>query len=346
MPHPILLAVVITDLSAMVLLLLSGVTAGRVVMGWRPGSADSDQLALERRVEAASLQGRGAFALLLVGTVLLVAAIASVLPDLVPGAMCGTGVLQAMGPAAERALLLRGLALVALAVWHHLDRLDHTQPEAPLALASARASLVALPVAALAVIDTAGPALALDVAQTVDCCSVVFDAARAHGAAAGGAGTASTVPWAGLTAVGGVAILALAGAAATTDRARRSGPVRLTLAALALVWVPVAAVGLTRELSAYHYGVLAHDCPYCLFAVRHRLVGYPLFGALALVALEAPAALVGHLAARRKPELAPAASKTVRRASLRVALASILFLGLALGPALWWRLRHGVWIDS
>lgn len=346
MPHPILVGVMVADLCAVALLVASSLTAGRIVMGWRPASADRAQVALERRAEAASLQGRAAFALLLLGSAMLVAAVASVLPGLVPGAMCGTGVMQAMGPTGERALLLRGIALLLLALWRHLDRLDRSQPDSPLALATARATLVAAPVAALAAFDTASAALTVDLANTVDCCSVVYDAARASAAArAGTAPLAASVPWIELTAAGGAAVIALA-LAASRRGPSRSAALRWALMWLALSWVPVAAVGLTRQLAAYHYGVLAHDCPFCLFAARHHLVGYPLFGALLAVALDAPAAAVAHLAARRVPRLADAAAATARRAAVRVALASILFLGLALAPALSWRLRYGVWIDS
>lgn len=335
--HPILVALALTDLIAALLVAAAAVTAVRVVLGWDPGSAARRQLELERRAEAASLRARAGLGFFLLGSALLVVAVTAVLPDLVPGAMCGTGVLQATGPLGPRALALRGLALAALAGWHLLDRLDRSHPRAPLTTGAARALLLATPILLLAVADTGRAFLTLGGQPPVDCCAVVYDAVRT-GTEASARGE---VPWVALMTFGAPPLLLLA----LLSGSRSPGKVTAALlAALALAWVPAAAMALVRELAAYHYGVLAHDCPFCLFAARHYLVGYPLFGALVVVALEGPAVWLARAVGDRAPELREAAAARSRRAALTAAGAAALFLALAWLPALVWRFRHGVWI--
>ena len=113
--HPVLVAVLALDAMALALLGAAVVTAVRVVLGWAPDSSASAQLTLEARADSASLLGRLGAAALLGATLLLVGAIARVLPSIVPGAMCGTGVLQSMDGLGGRALALRGVALGLLA---------------------------------------------------------------------------------------------------------------------------------------------------------------------------------------------------------------------------------------
>lgn len=343
--HPIVLAVVACDAAAALLLLAAAATAVRTVLGWSPDDASRRQLALERRVERASLQARAGTALFLSGGVLFVFSIASVLPGVVPGAMCGTGVLQAMGAEGARALWLRALALLALGAWHLIDRLDRSSPSAPLTSAAARALLVAAPLALLAVADAARALLGLEVQSPVDCCAVLYDAVRSsrEGARRWDAG----VPWVSLTIVGGVSLATLSLAIARGGGTRpRAAPGVALLAALAFLWGLVAARTLTGELAAYHYGVLAHECPWCLFTWHHALAGYPLFGLLAVVIAEGTAALAATLVARRAPDVSCAAARRASRGAFVTCGATVAFLALALLPAILWRLRHGVWIGG
>ena len=65
-----------------VLLLLAALTQARVVVGWQPGAPTRAQLQLERRAETASLQGRWAVAVFVLGSVVYGVALAAVLPPL------------------------------------------------------------------------------------------------------------------------------------------------------------------------------------------------------------------------------------------------------------------------
>ena len=340
--HPLLLSALVVDVLGMLFLWAAAFSAIGIVNGWSPESATGTQILLERRAETVSIQGRAGALLLLSSTLVLVIGITGVLPKLVPGAMCGTGVLQATQGAGGRALAVRGLALGLLAVWHLLDRLNRSQPDSPLATGAARALLLAAPAVFLAVMDTLRAFLRLDPHRPVDCCSVIYDQVRS----ATQAGSVSGIPdayWIWGLVLGGAVVVFLG---ATLWRSRRQPGVRRAgLCSVAtLLWIPVAATALVRSLAAYHYGVLQHRCPWCLFLPEHRLVGYLLFGALILAGAEATATLVCSMAAARLPALAKETLARSRAAGRRLAAAAVLFLALSGVPPILWRLRFGVWM--
>ena len=340
--HPLLLAVLFLDVLSVLLVAAATVSAVRIVIGGSSKSAHSTQVALERRAVTASIQGRIGLALLGLSTLVLIVGITGVLPKIVSGAMCGTGVLQATRGAAGRALALRGLALGLLAIWHLLDRLNRRQPDSPLATVAARSLLLASPVAVLAVYDTFQAILRLDVNRPVDCCSVVYGKIRS-GTQAGAASCIPDLLWVWGLALGGIAILLLGVHLWRSTRpagARTTGVVSL----LAILWVPVAATGLVRSLAPYLHGVPQHRCPWCLFLPQHNLVGYLLFGCLILVATEAGAAFISSMVAARFPAMERETWKRSRAAGWRIAAATVLFLAVSGLPALIWRLRHGVWM--
>ncbi|MCC7396538.1 MAG: hypothetical protein IT455_05670 [Planctomycetes bacterium] len=344
-PHPLVLAVLGCDLGALLLLLYAGWVAARVVANWQ-ADATPEQLRLERQTEAAGLAGSAAALLSLLGSLVLVVAFAGALPGLVPGAMCGTGVLQATGGRGERALALRLLALLLLGAWRLVARLDARTPRAPLVRTAARLLLLAVPIALLAGLDTWRALAALDVHTPVDCCAVVYR--HVHEAAAAGTqepATPRAAPWIVASPLAalvlGVAALAVLGRGGERS-ARRTG----LLALAALTFAPIATLALVRVWSAYHYGVLQHHCPWCLLLATHHLVGYPLFFAIMLVLFEGPAAWLAQRLGERHAELAAAAAARTRRATWGTLFGLALYVALAFGPALLWRWRYGVWLHG
>ncbi len=277
---PLILALWALDLAAVGLLAAATMPALRVLLGWHPGSADRRQLRLERQLEASALQARWAFAAWALGTALWAVAVAGVLPDLVPGAMCGTGVFEAMAGRGDRALALRGLALAALGGWHLVHRLGASRPDGALAEAGARGLLLALPIVALAAWDGVTALGRLDTHSAVDCCAVVYDAVRQGDS--GVLAHLTEAHWARalIGASGAVLVLALA----VLARPNRAWSAR-ALALAAPAWALIAGGALVQVLAPYRYGVLAHRCPWCLFLAEHGRVGYPLFAALLLVSM-------------------------------------------------------------
>jgi hypothetical protein len=338
--HPLILAVIALHVVGLALLGGAALKAIRLVAGWEPASASAKQLALERAAEGASVQAGAALAAFVAAALVLVGAIATALPTLVPGAMCGTGVLAAMQGLGERALATQGIALGAFVVWRELDRLDRSRPEAPLATASARALLVTLAAQGVASWATLQALLSLDTHRPVDCCSVVY-----AGVGGGAAGATHAGRWlvglVWLAGLGALVVVTLALVIRTRPRARLA---IVLFAVTSAAWVVPATLALVRVLAAYRYEVLSHECPWCLFLAEHRFAGYGLFGALAVVALEAVAALTASRASAAAPATADAASRRVRAAGVRVAAATVIFAVLAGWPAVAWFARFGVWM--
>ncbi len=116
--HPLLLAVLTADLMGFLLLLAAAATAFRIALHWNPAETDRRQLRLQARSETAALAVSGAFGLHLFASVVLIYGLTNILPGVVPGAMCGTGVLQAMQSGGARMLIYRCGATAVFWVTH------------------------------------------------------------------------------------------------------------------------------------------------------------------------------------------------------------------------------------
>jgi len=341
--HPLLLAILTADMMTLLLLLVAAVTALRAALSWDPGDSGERQLRLEARVETVSLAVWWAFGLHLFATAILIYAMTNILPGLVPGAMCGTGVLQAMHSSGPRMLVYRLLATAVFWVWGRLEKVNDALPEAPLVPVNARIVLLLLPACGLALHASWQALTAMDLQQPVDCCAVVYDQFQSLGEARRTMGVGHGA-WAGAFGVITPAMLLAAGAV-WRGRPRRWPP--LLLALFGCGWLPVAAVSLVRTFAAYHYGVLHHYCPWCLFLPEHYLAGFPVYAAWLLVALEVPAVLVlSARSLRERPNVWSTAEKGVRSAARNILLAGLVFVLLATGPAVWWRFCFGMWLTG
>ena len=337
--HPLLFAVFTTDILTFLLILGASATAFRIALHWDPQNTGAEQLRLQARSETATLAVAWAFGLHLFATATLVYAMTNILPGMVPGAMCGTGVLQAMSSSGLRMLVYRLVGLAILWVWWRVENVNQSLPEAPLIPITARLVLLVLPVLGLALQASWQAALSMDFQQPVDCCAVVYDQFQTLRAAQRTLGINDAV-W--LTAFGAmtIALLAAAWAAWKFPTRRRA---HLLLAALTIGWLPIAAITLVRVLAACHYGVLHHHCPWCLFLPEHRLIGFPLWTSWLLVALEMLSALVlSALSVRQSPLVRRHACEQAATSARNTLLAALIFVLLSAGPAVWWRLHFGM----
>lgn len=342
--HPLLAGVLSLDLVSLLLSLYAARTHLRVALHWTPGSADPLQIRLEGEVEAGSIAARLSVALFCAATVLLVFGISQILPSIVAGAMCGSGVMTALGDGGWRALAMRGLALGVWWIWRTVDRLNRQIPRPPATPLVARWQLVALPLHLLSLLYTVRAVRALEPEQPVDCCQVLHDAFRSRLDAQTSLGLRDTT-WlwssAALTAL--LAALCLWLLVTLHRSARREAHWRVFLLSVGL-WLPSATITLVNALAPYHYQVLHHRCPWCLFRLEHWALGYPLFAALLAVGLEATAAYSAHRLARAEPLVSSSACERQRTALRRVLAGVLSFIVLAAGPALLWRLERGVWL--
>ena len=118
------------------------------------------------------------------------------------------------------------------------------------------------------------------------------------------------------------------------------------LAVLVFFWMPAAAVSLVHVFSSAIFGVLAHPCPWCLFLPEHGMVGFVLFGAMAVAVREGLLAPVAAWTVRVDDALRTPAADRISKAAGRVLGSLAVFLLFSVGPTLLWRIRYGVWISG
>ena len=289
----------------------------------------------------AAHQGRWVLRLLALFVVLLVIGISSVWPDHVPGAMCGTGVLQAMGPAGRQTLFYHLAALGVLVIWAAVRRLDATHPHAPLIAMHGRLLLLAAPLMALGGVAWSRAVGALTGSPPVNCCAVVY-------AGAGNAGINGMLHVAGGDAWLGICFAgALMAVVWGVWRWRqRGGPRRWTpvVAIVLLAWAAWSVITLKVAVTPYIYQVLYHPCLWCLFLPEHGAVGFLYFGLLLWIVIEALRLVAAAITGGWSMELKAAATELIRRSGLRLAVGVLLFMAAVLWPILKWRWTTGVWL--
>lgn len=339
--HPLVWAFWAAAVTGVLLYVTGAIPAVDVMLNWAPGRADVDQLQRERHAETAALLGHWAMGCLSAAALLGLVGIAVAWHRIVPGAMCGTGVLQAMGTDGSRAMIFWGLTLIILYGWRTLDRLDSHHPEGQLIQAAARAMICAAPFLVLAVFFSWQALMRIENVPPVSCCAAVYD--RVLDNASGSAAMKRLTPvflWGGLAGSAALLILAMA---SIRRPSRGSGALRCTIA---LLWSIGAAVSVKQVWSAYYYQVLSHPCPWCLFLPDYFGAGFFIFACMAVVVMENAALWLADHTRGRFPALADPAKKRIRRAAWRTIIALIGFTVLVTGPAIAWRLHTGVWLNG
>jgi hypothetical protein len=340
--HPLLIAVIVGDLLSLLLWLGAAGTAFQIVTQWVPQSAKREQIQLERKAETARLSAKFSLAVFFLSTALLIIGITNVFPEIVPGAMCGTGVLQATDGLGGRALMVRFFVFFIMALWLTYEKLNLSRPDAPLTMYNSRVLLLALPFFLLAVIATFRGILRIDSHQPVDCCAVVYDQFGNLAAARQIAGIPNNF-WVGTFWM--LTTLMLLCAVWFLKKNRTHGEKAIgSLAVITGIWVPIAVITLVRVYAAYFYQVLHHHCPWCLFLPEHKFVGVVLFGALIIITLEGPISYMAAKTAANFPVLLPRARRRSRLAGLRLLLAAVAYSGMVGLPAIYWRLLYGAWL--
>ncbi len=342
--HPLLTAMLVMD--TLVLTLLSGAAACalRVVLGWSPADTSRAQLQLQARQEAWSLVTSIASWVYIAAGLLLVGLLTNILPGLVPGAMCGTGVLQACHPDGHRKLLLRFLGVIGLLCWQRLEALNRSAPLAPLTKVNARVLLMLLPILYLGYGATVLTLTGLDTSHPVDCCTALYDRVGPTIVMEAPADIIrrSAVWIFGATTVG-LLLLSPGAKPLRKGRGRRRATFLLVLAP---AWLVSAAVTLVRVLTPYHYEVLHHFCPWCLFLPEHAGIGFPLLLFYGLVAAEALALWALFKGQASSPAPLPAGESLIISSQRRLLIGVCGFVLLAAGPALWWRWQFGIWLGG
>jgi hypothetical protein len=340
--HPLVLAVWLGDLLALILALDAARRIVTCLPGWDAVAGDRDQLARERSLEMAAFEGEWVFVLQAAVLIMTVVGCSIVWSDVVPGAMCGTGVLQSMGTAGWQSLLFRAAALIALYAWRSAAGINRRSAQGALSPMMGRLFLFALPLMLLATAAWGRAVAAVDPGSPVDCCAVVYAAAAGESTPETPDAGSDSHMWIVLCTFGAIAV-------AVSGILRRSRPLaggtRFAglLVLITLGWAALAVHALQIGFGPYIYQVLRHPCPWCFFLPEHHGVGFLLYGSLSVVCAEQVAACTA-VAAGRNAGLMPAAIDRLRSAQLRVAAATVVFCATALLPVLRWRIQFGGWM--
>jgi hypothetical protein len=342
--EPAVMAVMVSDFVVMLLILSASWTAYQVLLHWNPESAEETQLNLEIASETSSIKVRAGAIAFFFSSMVLIMVIANALPKIVPGAMCGTGVIQATDGMGNRALVFRCLAMFMLFLQYELEKVDRTIPDSILVMVNARLLLMALPMLFLSIIATFRSLSRLNVQEPVDCCAAFYEAVRASADIS----FIATFPhkWLVVAFITGAFVLLVFGLRIWIASRLQSSHETFWLMIISLIWVIVSWITLVSVLSAYHYQVLNHHCPWCLFLPEHRAVGYPLFGALGLIAFEGSIPWVATRIGQKNPKLDFEVLARIRKAGFRLVSAVIVFVIISGLPALSWKLKYGVWISG
>ncbi len=324
--------------------LLYGLAAWRmlsIVAHWQPDCADRAQLKCERQAETASLLGRWAVGVLTAAGVIQLIGIALIWPAMVAGAMCGTGVLQAMGPSGAQALGWWAAGLIVLHGWRVMDRLNLARPWGELTADNGRVLLLAAPLIAMALMHSILALMHAETAAPVSCCAAIYDQII-HAPQSPRTQQALQIIQLGLYWTGAAALLGLA----QWQRRFAGSQAVMGLLGICLIWTLAATGTLKCIWSAYYYEVLSHSCLWCLFSMDYYGAGFILTLALAAVLVNAVAMVLIWRAWGIWPALGPAAAAGIRRHAMFLTIAISVYLAAASGPALMWRLKNGMWLTG
>lgn len=342
--HPLMISITALDLFILILLFWAGSVSLKIILDWHPRSSSSEQLRLERRAETADLMTQWAFVLLSVNTLITIVVLTQVLPRIIPGAMCGMGVMQALNGRGHQFIILRGLAFGLLYWQRGLAHLNHTSPVSPLTVLLARLELLAMIFEAMAAYDSLTTLfLHLDPSQPVSCCAAIYNRIDATAAESVRSLWQSNL-WPIIFGIAGLTILSFSAKSLWVPNRMKQGIGNKLPVILGPIWVFAAGISLIYFFTPYIYQVLGHYCPFCLFLPEHHGIGFFLLGTLIWAGLESPLPFFLYRIQARHPDLNQAVLRRCRR-SFAMLFGSVLGFSLLAGlPALVWRLRFGLWI--
>ena len=320
--HPLSLTILILDALSLFLLLVGAIKAFSILADTNPQNQDT--------IAPLSRCGRISFALQLGSFVLLIVGISRVFPAHINGALCGTGVLEAMGSGTTQMLFLGFLSLLFLQSWLVLDLQGRRTRPALSPINAAKGVLLSLPLVILAVFYRAKALYLIDKSEEVNCCAIYSQVITLSGA---GSAQTTFILWLSVLLALSLLLVILA---TLLCRATRHPKINRLLLATTLIWCGVAFWSIPPILTFHHLGELDHHCPWCLFLPENSSIGFPLYlsllgAGLAGVTLFA-LSLSGNRIAARQPKFpfSPILPTAILIVCLTVFLLLVSFPGVSI----------------
>lgn len=270
--NPWSLGLSLCSLVVLVLGVIAGKTALRVLRFWEPGSDSSRQIRLENEIWLSSTLVSYGLGFQIVTLILFILA-ADQFCQVIVGAMCATGALLA-NPYGMPALMVKLGGVFFYGFWILIHQLDIRSEHYPLVRIKCAALLMLMP---LLVLDVGLQTLYIAGIKPdiiTSCCAVVFGEGAGHDAnLLTGFGQREMLA----AFIASIAVLAVAGAALL----KRWRPWLALLYAVGWLWFfGLSLVVITTVISSYVYAMPYHKCPFCLLKPEYHYFGFALYGAL------------------------------------------------------------------
>ena len=323
--HAGVLALLVGGAVVVAMMVVGSVLAVRILRGWDRSSSSEQQLALERRTFLISALV-GAALWIEIGSGLLFIHTVDDLHEVLVGAMCATGSLNA-NPIGWWVLATKGALILLVPIWLALNRLDQRAGDYPLVRLKYAALLVLTPIAiadlALQILYFSG--LRPDIITS--CCGSLFSESSDRVT-----GDLASLP-AGPAIAAFLAASAVYLAVLAWARIGRGSAAAGLATALSPVILVLGLVSIISFVSVGYYELPTHHCPFDLFQGAYGYIGYALV--ISLVAAFVNGVVPGLFRPlARRPSLNNLLAVSEKR-WLTVALASYsIFLVVAIWPLL------------
>lgn len=270
--HPGILALILGSGVTLVLLLFASVLGIKILFRWDISSSSEEQLILERRTYLVSTLVQ--YALLFeVISIFLFIYTADDVHDLLVGAMCATGTLNA-NSFGFPALYAKIAAVFLAGCWIALNHMDNRAEDYPLTRKKYILLLFIVPVVFAGYLLEIRFFSLISPDVITSCCGVLFSK--------GGTGIASTLAALPVRPTETVffslcSLVLISGMAAV----RKGGkPYTITLSVMSGLFFFVSIAAIISFISLYFYQMPTHHCPFCILQYHYYYVGYPLYGTL------------------------------------------------------------------
>jgi hypothetical protein len=270
--HPGVLALILGSGVTLILLLFASVLGTRILRRWDITSSSEEQLILERRTYLVSTLVQ--YGLLFeVLSIFLFIYTADDLRNLLVGAMCATGTLNANSYGFP-ALYAKIATVFIAASWIALNYIDNRAEDYPLTKKKYLLLLFIVPVVAAGYLLEIGFFSRLSPNVITSCCGVLFSG--------GGSGIASSLASLPVHPTEIVfyslcSLVVITGIAA----ARKGGtPYTLLLSVLSGLFFFVSIGAIISFISLYIYQMPTHHCPFCILQYHYYYMGYPLYATI------------------------------------------------------------------
>lgn len=288
--HPLSLVIGLMEVITWVVYIGAAWRLMILIPQWQPESCDEKQLWRQRALEMSTFQGRWTLFLQITTFILFMVGLTNAWYPYIPGAVCGAGVLEAMGSSGYQALLFRALSLIILYCWYVMQRVMRHHPQKTAAIFHGRLLLLAAPLMVMATWSFGRAVMGADSEAAVNCCTVVYNQAlssqtplvQSPAMGSGRTWMLSMFSGAFLLSAGGIWLWR----SRVWDGKRRL----FCIVGLCLMWSIGADLGLKWGVGPHIYQSASNPCIWCLFLPANKGLGFVLFGLVAIAVVEGLAA--------------------------------------------------------